>query len=68
VRRTLDLLVAGSLSFGLLSGCDPSVKSTILGGFEALASSFVTAGFQQAVIDSGFTPIGSNGSTTSRPS
>src|SRR6185295_11829441 len=45
VRKVLFVLAAGAL-FGIATGCDPTARSTIIGGFDQLTSSFVHAFFQ----------------------
>ena len=46
LRKALMLLTTGSFALGGGSGCDPTVRSTVLSGFQGLATSLVTAFFQ----------------------
>jgi len=46
LRRALVILGTGGMMLQVGSGCDPQVRSTILGGFQQLATTFVTAFFQ----------------------
>ncbi len=51
LRKTLFLLSAGAFACGVGSGCDPTVRSTVLSGFQGLATSLVTAFFQGIAAD-----------------
>jgi hypothetical protein len=45
------LLASGAFAFGVGSGCDPTVRTTVLSGFQGLATALVTAVFQAISID-----------------
>ena len=44
-RKTLLLLGSGAFALQVASGCDPTVRTTVLSGFQGLATSLVTAAF-----------------------
>ena len=69
LRQAVILLGTGGLLFGVGSGCDPTVRTTVLGGFQQLATTLVTAGFlilqnQQNTSTTGTTTGSTSGSTT----
>lgn len=45
LRKALFVLATGSFAFGVGSSCDPEVRSTVLSGFQGLATSLVNAVF-----------------------
>ena len=65
LRKTLLLLGAGAFAFQVASGCDPTVRTTVLSGFQGLATSLVTAFFQGiAATDTSSTSNSSSNSTS----
>ena len=45
LRRVTFALATGSFTFAVASGCDPQVRTTVLSGFQDLATTFVDAFF-----------------------
>lgn len=64
LRKTMFLLGTGAFALGVGSSCDPTVRTTVLSGFQGLATSLVTAVFQNIAIDDS----GTTGTTTTNNS
>jgi hypothetical protein len=45
VQTTILVLATGGYAFQIAGDCDPQIRSTIFGGFQSLATSFLDAFF-----------------------
>lgn len=65
LRKALLLLATGGLALQVASGCDPTVRTTVLSGFQGLATSLVTAVFQAISINDSSTSGTTSDNSTS---
>ncbi len=45
IRKSLLVLCTSGVAFGIATECNPDIRATIFGGFQALATSFLDAFF-----------------------
>ena len=45
IQTTILILATGGYAFEIAGDCDPAVRTTIFGGFQSLATSFLNAFF-----------------------
>jgi hypothetical protein len=63
-RKALVLIATGGFAFGVGSGCDDTVRTTVLSGFQGLATSLVTAVFQAISINDSSSTSSTNTTTS----